>query len=219
MNTAATPAADALDRWFDMREHQHAYCYTCDHTGDADDGKPCPTCRPLARRLSIPVVGDVEADQSTEAWVLDRARYLVDHPSVTASHVECRQLIRELYALASQPRPGLTRSDYLMVCAIEEASEIIQRGCKSLRFGAREVQPDQLSSNAERFTGELIDFRAVLELLREQTTYVDDGLLRQSVGLPAIKAKKEKIAKYMVLSRAEGRLQPDVAPAAPKGNA
>lgn len=104
---------------------------------------------------------------------------------------------------------GLSYADYLMVCTIEEAAEVIQRGCKSLRFGALEVQPDQDKTNAQRLTAEMIDFRAATEMLREHTNYLDAPMLRKTPGMEAVAAKKAKIARFLGLSIAEGRLHAD----------
>jgi hypothetical protein len=152
---------------------------------------------------------------SMEAWCASVGR-------TPASLLDCLpadlllEALRRRGATVVDGTGALSEADYLLVCSIEEASEVIQRGCKSLRFGALEVQPGQAQNNAQRFTGELLDLRAALDLLRERTNYIDEVMQRKSVGEPMVDAKKAKIAKFMDLSRAEGRLQGDAsAPACP----
>jgi DNA-binding transcriptional regulator YdaS (Cro superfamily) len=112
------PDAPAIDRWFDLREYQPGHCYACDCTGEDAAGAPCPVCRPIAHGLAQPVAGDSgKADRGPADSPLARAEYLVDHPEVTASHAQCRQLISELYMLLMPPRPAIATG----VEALQEA--------------------------------------------------------------------------------------------------
>jgi NTP pyrophosphatase (non-canonical NTP hydrolase) len=62
----------------------------------------------------------------------------------------------------------IDRETYLLICLSEEASEIIHRASKAIRFGLDEVQPGQASSNRERLCDELSDLLAVVSMLNEE---------------------------------------------------
>ena len=88
-----------------------------------------------------------------------------------------------------RPPEGLLRE--LLVCLDEEAHEVGQRVCKSLRFGMDEVQPGQEMTNAERIEQEIGDFWAVVERL-------------EAIGAVCIRrisdhayAKHRKLQKYL----------------------
>lgn len=96
----------------------------------------------------------------------------------------------------------MNETQYLLICLSEECAEVSQRVSKALRFGLHEVQPPTPSlpqghtmSNLERLEQEFNDLLAVGEAL---------GL---RISPKEIKAKKEKIAKYMDYSREQGTLE------------
>jgi hypothetical protein len=107
----------------------------------------------------------------------------------------------------------LTMEQYLLTCLAEEAAEIseesaklVKLATKALRFGLDEVQEGQDKTNIERIVGvlglmcyELNDLIAILEELGY------DNLVFQQIGdREAIEAKKKKLDKYMVISKARG---------------
>lgn len=90
----------------------------------------------------------------------------------------------------------MTREEHLLTCAMEEAVEVAQRICKTLRFGLLEVQPGQELSNRMRIRQELTDLLAVLEMIDANIVQIhpDD-----------IDAKKVKVEHYLAYSRECGR--------------
>jgi hypothetical protein len=94
----------------------------------------------------------------------------------------------------------MTKTEYLLTCLSEECSEIIQSASKALRFGLNEVGPGQTEPNEKRIIGEYLDLVAILELLTEETDFSAHPLLLNIIdksGSDAIKAKKDKVKKYM----------------------
>lgn len=96
----------------------------------------------------------------------------------------------------------MNREEHLLTCLGEEAAEVAQRVSKALRFGLREVQKGQPKTNRERIIEEIKDFIAVAESLYRL------GILDSFQPNPhEIKAKGDKIEKYMEISREQGVLQ------------
>ena len=83
----------------------------------------------------------------------------------------------------------MTREEYLLTCALEEAVEVAQRISKALRFGLLEVQPCQSLSNRMRIRQELINLIAVLEM-------VDPNIV--VVNPDELDAKKVKVEHYLM---------------------
>ncbi len=95
----------------------------------------------------------------------------------------------------------MNKIDYLLTCLAEECAEATQRVTKALRFGLFEVQEGQPLNNMARLSGELTDVVALIELLNEEGVYLPVYTQEN------IDAKKERVEKYMELSRAQGRLE------------
>jgi NTP pyrophosphatase (non-canonical NTP hydrolase) len=93
----------------------------------------------------------------------------------------------------------MNRTEHLLTCLAEECAEVSQRVSKALRFGLHEVQPGQADNNAERIAAELVDLCAVAEIL------VGEGIIPDRPV--SSRAKREKIEKFMEISRAQGVLQ------------
>src|SRR3546814_11349973 len=85
--------------------------------------------------------------------------------------------------------------EYLLDVAAEECSEIAQRISKALRFSLGEVQPGQALTNAERIVGELVDLKAIVEMLEERGL-IDCAPLHDRSLIAAKKAKVEKFSAY-----------------------
>lgn len=91
---------------------------------------------------------------------------------------------------------GLTRTQYYLICLIEEAAEVVQRACKALRFGLWEVQDGQKLTNKERLQQEWIDLVSVANEIE----------LRRPNDLEAAE-KREKVERYRAYSRAIGEAE------------
>jgi hypothetical protein len=95
----------------------------------------------------------------------------------------------------------MTVNELLLTTLAEECVETAQRVSKALRFGLEEVQEGQPFNNAQRITYEFNDIVAMMQILQER------GLLARVLDLPAIKLKKEKVAKYIQYSIECGTVQ------------
>lgn len=96
----------------------------------------------------------------------------------------------------------MNRSEHLLECLSEECSEVGQRVSKALRFGLDEIQRDQPLNNAERIVEELRDLFAVTAIL------IEEGIIPGFVIVSQfdVEAKRDKIDRYMAISRAQGVL-------------
>lgn len=99
----------------------------------------------------------------------------------------------------------MTRTEHLLTILAEECAEVAQRVSKALRFGVLEVQPGQDKTNAERVVAELIDMKAVWQML--------NGRFGSGVVLPKvaadeerkmIEAKAAKVERYLAFSAGRG---------------
>lgn len=91
----------------------------------------------------------------------------------------------------------MTREEYLLTVAAEEAMEIAYQISKSNRFGLNEIGPDQNLSNRMQIRNELIDLISVLEM-------IDPNLI--IVNLEDIQKKKDKVERYIQYSIKCGRI-------------
>jgi len=96
--------------------------------------------------------------------------------------------------------------EYLLVCLIEELSEIQYSASKALRFGLDEGHPDNHSTNADDIRNELIDLTAVVSLLEASGVI---PIISQKELAQKIRAKKAKLLKYSGYSIARGILKKD----------
>src|SRR3546814_8926823 len=85
--------------------------------------------------------------------------------------------------------------EYLLDVAAEECADIAQRISEALRFSLGEVQPGQALTNAERIVGELVDLKAMVEMLEERGL-IDCAPLHDRSLIAAKKAKVEKFSAY-----------------------
>ena len=98
----------------------------------------------------------------------------------------------------------MDRKEHLLTCLAEEAAEVGQRVSKALRFGLGEIQQGQPLNNEQRITDEIQDFIAVAEILYRK------GIIGHFMpGESKVKAKGQKIEKYMKISREQGVLSND----------
>lgn len=100
----------------------------------------------------------------------------------------------------------MNRLEHILTCVAEESNEVGQRACKALRFGLDEVQLGQAVplTNWDRMLGEFHDLTAVLIMLA-----IDTGRSTADLTPPVevMKAKMERVEKYMELARAGGALE------------
>ena len=97
----------------------------------------------------------------------------------------------------------MNHKEYLLVQAASECNEVAHRITKALHFGLDEVQPGQPLTNAERIAGELLDLFATLEMLE------DEGMISNPCDPGAVRAKKEKVRKFMAYAQECGTLLPN----------
>ena len=98
----------------------------------------------------------------------------------------------------------MNREQHLLTILAEECNEVAQRVSKALRFGISEVHPDtainpdQLN-NAKRIAQEMGDLIGAWEMLEHE------GVVPK-IDHAQIRAKKEKIERYLVYSKQVGEL-------------
>ena len=103
----------------------------------------------------------------------------------------------------------MTRTEHLLVIAIEECHEVAQRLSKALRFGMMEIQPGQPLTNRERIRYEYSDLAAVLEMI-DPATDGAGGRIHPPSG-SAMDAKREKVEHFLKYSAECGTLSDDPA--------
>lgn len=91
----------------------------------------------------------------------------------------------------------LNDTEHLLVCMAEECSEIAQVISKTLRFGLHSTYKDK--SNIDLLSAEVNDFMGVLEMLIEAGVDI-------TISTEAIALKREKLKRYMEISRDCGTL-------------
>ncbi len=94
----------------------------------------------------------------------------------------------------------MTTQEHLLTILGEECVETAQRASKALRFGLEEIEPGYTLANAERIMVEYDDIVAMVLMLQER------GLLPES-KMSRVKAKQEKVLKFLEYSRACGTLK------------
>jgi hypothetical protein len=95
----------------------------------------------------------------------------------------------------------MTRQEQLLVILTEECAEVSQRASKALRFGLTDpagTEPGQPYTNKDRLLMEINDLHAVIDmLLGREKSYLSPMLIQD---------KKEKVEKYLKLSKKLGLL-------------
>lgn len=94
----------------------------------------------------------------------------------------------------------MTLIEYLLICLMEECSEVQHVAAKTLRFGINDIKPRTSVSNYKELVNEFNDIIAITELLKSEgvNIYKDEE---------RIKLKKERLIKYMQNSVDNGVLQ------------
>lgn len=98
----------------------------------------------------------------------------------------------------------MNTEEHLLTCLGEEGTEIAKDVSKSLRFGLDDVNCLEPSgpTNRERLVNELNDLEAVRQLCVAHGLVPEDWLDNEK-----IKAKKEKVLKFMDYARRVGTLK------------
>lgn len=96
----------------------------------------------------------------------------------------------------------MTKKEYLLSCLVEECAEVQQATVKALRFGLESGNPnsENFSTNADDIVRELTDLLAIIEMLE------DEEIIEKSISVENIDIKKEKVKKYMEISKRCGTL-------------
>jgi hypothetical protein len=95
----------------------------------------------------------------------------------------------------------MTRQEQLLVILTEECAEVSQRASKALRFGLTDpagTEPGQPYTNKDRLLMEINDLYAVIDM-----TFGSEGPYLSPM---LIQDKKEKVEKYLKLSKKLGLL-------------
>ena len=82
------------------------------------------------------------------------------------------------------------REEYLLTCLSEEASEVVQRASKAIRFGFGSIEQGQKHTNREQLCAELTDLLAVVTMLNDECD------LEHTSDQAAIRAKIERVDTY-----------------------
>lgn len=98
--------------------------------------------------------------------------------------------------ITPEPLPTAHEAE-LLENLIEECAEVIQRATKMLRFGVKEIQPDQPLTNAERLAVE------AGQLLHMIDVCLDAGLMTRE-SLAAGRAEKARKLPIYMQTQADG---------------
>lgn len=93
----------------------------------------------------------------------------------------------------------MNRQEYLLVCLVEELSEMQHAASKCLRFTPEDVCPERKIKNRLKLQDELNDVVAVLEMLYDDGFSLSEDDARKGI-------KKQKLARLMERSRELGVL-------------
>lgn len=94
----------------------------------------------------------------------------------------------------------MNRKEHLLTCLSEECMEVAKEASKGLRFGLDDHHPTQTGTNEQKINDEFNDLVAILIMLREE------GVVTIQIDDEKIKAKKEKVEKYLLYSKERGTL-------------
>ena len=101
----------------------------------------------------------------------------------------------------------LSKNEYLLICLIEELSEVQQELSKCLRFSLNHMPEVYDTTNAKRAALEFADVFAIIELLEaEGIAFID---FNNDSFFNRVKDKKKRTLKYMEESRKMKILEKD----------
>ena len=98
----------------------------------------------------------------------------------------------------------MTRDEALLVQLAEEASEVAQAASKVLRFVRDHTWHTHEGTAGERVVLELIDLLVLVELCQEAKLL---PIFSDEKNMTLLKAKKERVEKYLKLSIEMGMVQ------------
>ena len=94
----------------------------------------------------------------------------------------------------------MNRTEYLLVQAASECSEVAHNVTKAFHFGVDKIEPGHTKTNGERIVQEYLDLLGAFDLL------FDDGTLTMVSGeelQAAITQKKVRIGRFMEIALAD----------------
>lgn len=97
----------------------------------------------------------------------------------------------------------MTETEHLLVCLMEEASEVAKECAKALRFGLDDVNPNNPGggTNRDRIVRELADLYAIVQMLRFRSV-----LRFAPESSSAVGEKLDKVRRMMEYARERGTL-------------
>ena len=105
----------------------------------------------------------------------------------------------------------MTKEEHLLVILMEEAAEIQHIASKCLRFGMLNSYGEGHPTNHFRLIGELLDMKAVVQMLEEHGTITLPHVGERGNAIEfAVETKKRKVEDYMKVSQVENCLEDDV---------
>lgn len=97
----------------------------------------------------------------------------------------------------------VNKSEYLLVCLMEECAEIQQAASKALRFGMENGHPDGQHSNRAELSKEIGELDNLVEMLS------DRDLIHGESRLHGFLSKRKRLEEYMRVSCQCGTLEED----------
>jgi uncharacterized protein (UPF0210 family) len=94
----------------------------------------------------------------------------------------------------------MTEKEYLLICLIEELSEVQKAITKSLRFGLDDYPPNTDYTNDIHIINEINDVYALFEMVNSF------GIIRTVPNEKKIQKKIKKVKRYMKYSQNKGIL-------------
>lgn len=94
----------------------------------------------------------------------------------------------------------MDKKEHLLTCLAEECTEIAHCATKALRFGLDDSEPGKDTTNAQRIRQELDDLSVIVQMICEEE------MINPWHNVDAMKAKREKVEKYMAYAIELGTL-------------
>jgi NTP pyrophosphatase (non-canonical NTP hydrolase) len=138
---------------------------------------PCSKCEAIFYSMGIP----------KDPWLCEKC--------------DSELAMEKYYRLLAKRNESMKRKENILICLTEECAEIIQIADKALRFGLDNVRPRRETTNRQELVKELNDLLGVVELAQEEGIELPGLYDRQ-----AIEAKKEKVLKYIEVSKELGMI-------------
>ena len=98
----------------------------------------------------------------------------------------------------------MTKTRYLLLCLTEECAEVQKEAMKCLRFGL-DSSAEGNPTNLEKLAMEMIDLLATIQMVVKSTQQTNTSASEEEIS-KALKHKKDKVERYMEVSRKAGIL-------------